>query len=640
VVYRHDIDGLRAIAVLLVTVFHFDLLSVGKAGFIGVDIFFVISGFLITAIIAKDLEAGTFRFGTFLYRRVRRLYPAMVATLLLYLAVGYFLLLPDMFQELALETVLSQLYVINFYFWRSVNYFGLHAGDVPLLHMWSLAVEEQFYLIFPLFCLLVWKINRGWLLGAVVLVAVLSFLLGLIATSWKPWAAFYLLPTRAWELGLGGALALGLMRYPLISLRVTMLAGYLGLGILGVGLYLHGPNIGVPGWFSLFPALGAALLLIGGLNTTAPVTRVLSIPLMVWIGKISYPLYLVHWPVLILFKQHVPEFTLLWRLGGFALSFALAWGIYAAIEQPVRKGRVLVGPRHLLVAAGSSVAALVLLSMTVVWQNGVPQRFSPDSIAALAFTKDTAERFKQCENSLQNVAPVCLLGAPQTEPDMLVFGDSHANAFAHAIDIWLSRENRAAAFSFSSACLPVLNMGYPRCVAQSDAAVTFLENNTGIDTVVLTSIWRQPFSRGYPRQGRWISGDDLLDGFAIELRETVRVFRSLGKRVIIVEPFFAAPGDVPTRLAKNIAFGYDRPLDTQLADHRAEFDELFPIFAAVEDEGAVLISIIDPFCVDGICRGLYHGQPMFSDGNHLADGMSEVISNVFEEAFERIDAAQ
>ncbi|MBU2994004.1 acyltransferase family protein [Octadecabacter sp. 1_MG-2023] len=636
-VYRRDIDGLRAIAVLLVTVFHFDLLSVGKAGFIGVDVFFVISGFLITAIIAKDLEAGTFRFGTFLYRRVRRLYPAMVATLLLYLAASYFLLLPDMFRELALETVLSQLYVVNFYFWRSVNYFGLHTGDVPLLHMWSLAVEEQFYLIFPLFCLLVWKINHRWLLWAVVVVTVLSFLLGLVGTSWKPEASFYLLPTRAWELGLGGALALGVMKYPLTRQWVATFAGYLGLIVLGVGLYLHAPYVGVPGWFSLLPALAAAFLLIGGLNTTAPVTRFLSIPVMVWIGKISYPLYLVHWPVLILFKQHVPDFTLIWRLSGFGLSFLLAWGIYAAIEQPIRKGRVFVRPRYLLAAAGGSVAALVILGMTVFWQDGAPRRFPSDSIAALAFTTDTAQQFKHCENSLQNSAPVCLLGAPEAEPDMLVFGDSHANAFAHSIDIWLSREHRSAAFSFASGCLPVLNMGGARCVAQSDAAATFLKNNAVIETVVLVSIWRQPLSQGHRRQGRWTSGDELLDGFSIELRETVRLFTGLGKRVVIVDPFFAAPGDVPTRLAKNRAFGYDLPLDTSLADHRAEFESLYPIFDAAEDDGAVRISIIDPFCDDGICRGLYQDQPMFSDGNHLADGMSHVMSDVFEDAFATVD---
>ena len=210
--YRADIDGLRAIAILLVTVFHFDLFSVGKAGFIGVDVFFAISGFLITSIIVRELERGDFSYGRFLYRRVRRLYPAMTVTLALFLVAGSFLRLPDAFRELGRESVLSQLYVVNFYFWRTVNYFGLHAANVPLLHMWSLAIEEQFYLFFPLLCIAVWRWRPGSLTAVIVTGTLASFLLGLVVTPWKPWAAFYLLPTRAWELLAGGALVLATRR--------------------------------------------------------------------------------------------------------------------------------------------------------------------------------------------------------------------------------------------------------------------------------------------------------------------------------------------------------------------------------------------------------------------------------------------
>ena len=240
--YRADIDGLRAVAILLVVVFHFDLFSVGKAGFIGVDIFFVISGFLITSIIVQSLEENRFSFATFLYRRVRRLYPALLATLVFYLVAGAFLLLPDTFEELSLEALLSQLYVVNFYFWRSVNYFGLQADSVPLLHMWSLAVEEQFYLIFPLACLLIWRVKSHWLTSLILLAALLSFSLGYLLTPIKPWASFYLLPTRAWELLAGSLLFLTIRhRSPTRSLA-------LGTGPCGAGaccrrpLYPHARN--------------------------------------------------------------------------------------------------------------------------------------------------------------------------------------------------------------------------------------------------------------------------------------------------------------------------------------------------------------------------------------------------------------
>ena len=147
--YRADIDGLRAIAILLVCVFHFGLIPAGKAGFIGVDVFFVISGFLITRILVDGLDAGRFRLSQFYLARLRRLMPALIVTLVLYLAAGYVLFLPDQFKELSVEVILSQLYVINIYFWRSINYFGLQADTVPLLHMWSLALEEQFYIFYP-----------------------------------------------------------------------------------------------------------------------------------------------------------------------------------------------------------------------------------------------------------------------------------------------------------------------------------------------------------------------------------------------------------------------------------------------------------------------------------------------------------
>ena len=184
--YRPDIDGLRAIAILLVVVFHFDLFAIGKAGFIGVDVFFVISGFLITSIIVADLKSGKFSLRTFYYRRARRLLPAILATLLLYWAAGYFLLLPDIFKEFSVEAVLSQVYVSNFYYWRTVNYFGFQAAWVPLLHTWSLAVEEQFYIFFPLLCLVVWRLRPGFLLPALVIGLSGSFALGLVATPWKP----------------------------------------------------------------------------------------------------------------------------------------------------------------------------------------------------------------------------------------------------------------------------------------------------------------------------------------------------------------------------------------------------------------------------------------------------------------------
>lgn len=630
--YRPDIDGLRALAILLVTVFHFDLLSVGKAGFIGVDVFFVISGYLITSIIARELAAGEFRFGVFITRRIRRLYPAILATLTLFLIVGSQLLLPNAFLELAREALLSLLYVVNFYFWREVSYFGLQADTIPLLHMWSLAVEEQFYVLFPLFCLAIWRWKPTMLLPAVILAMVLSFLLGLMATPVKPSAAFYLLPTRAWELLAGCTLAL-VLRSRTTPLPFSSLIGGTGLFLIFLAFYLHTPAHLVPGWFALLPVGGAVLLLLSGLDPQSVTSRLLSLRPVVWVGLISYPLYLVHWPVMYLFKTSMQFFDLQWRFIGFGVSIFLAWLIYRFVEQPVRKGRVLNTPGVILGGAGGMSAVLLAASLVIIWQQGIPQRFAPEVSEILAYEHDTAEAFRSCDGYLPTTtAEACRLGDATAEVDMLVFGDSHANAFARSIDLWLKRQGRAASFTFSHSCLPVSNLGDTECTAQFDKALRFAQAHAQINTVMMVSIWRQPYEGGLAHKGVWNPRPQIEAAFVEELSQSVKAFDAVGKDVVLVEPFYAAPGHVPQTLANNIAYGRDWPIDTPLSTHQSTFAALYAAFAEAEKAGARRISLIDPFCATGTCLGLFEGRPIFSDNNHLADNMSKPLSKLFESA--------
>ena len=210
--YRSDIDGMRAVAVLLVVVFHFHLISGVDSGFMGVDVFFVISGFLITTIVQRQLQAGRFSVGTFWIHRIRRLAPALVATTLLMLLAGWVWLLPPDFAKLAQQTIATQLYVANIFYWRNVNYFGLQAQDVYLLHTWSLAVEEQFYIFYPLVLIAIAKWARGQVGLILSLLALTSFALNVGFVVLKPQATFYLMPTRAWELLAGALLALQVLR--------------------------------------------------------------------------------------------------------------------------------------------------------------------------------------------------------------------------------------------------------------------------------------------------------------------------------------------------------------------------------------------------------------------------------------------
>lgn len=628
--YRPDIDGLRAVAILLVTIFHFDLLGIGKAGFIGVDVFFVISGFLITTIIVSELDAGKFRIGHFFYRRVRRLYPALLVTLVLFLCVAYARFLPDTFRELGLEAALSQIYVINFYFWRTVNYFGLQAGSVPLLHFWSLAVEEQFYLVLPLVTIFLHRLGRRWLFAAFVTATIASFLLGYVATGWKPWAAFYLLPTRAWELLLGGVIAFHLMRRPSASVQWHTPVSVLGLTLIGIGIYLYSPATGVPGWFSLFPTTGAALLIIGGQGGSGVVTRVLSWPPVVWIGKISYPLYLVHWPILITLRHEIPDLTLAWRFAGFLLSFVFAWGIYALVETPIRTERILTSARRFLLIAGMASVSILIGSVVITKTDGLPGRFQPEVNDLLLTSKDTATAFRHCRTELIG-ADFCLLGDSSQPPSYLFLGDSHANAYARALDLWLTRVGKSGAFIFEHDCLPIANLGDARCREMNDIAAEIAASTPEIETVVLLSIWR--FANGKTHDGKWVTGAALDEVVADELATTVLNYKESGRQVVLVDPMFSLPQSAPHALARNAAFGSDWPTTKEMATHLGEFRSLLAAFEHAETVGAQRISLLDMFCDATSCRGTLDGKPIFSDGNHLADWMSESVSHVFQRKF-------
>lgn len=261
--YRPDIDGLRSVAVLLVVIFHFNLIPGGRSGFMGVDVFYVISGFLITAILTKQMDAGTFSFSSFYIHRVRRLAPALFAVLVLVMLAGTVLLFPAELIDLSKQVLVSQFYVANIYYWQTINYFGLRADDVFLLHTWSLAVEEQFYLLYPLVVFLIYRFCRSklWVILSVLFAA--SFALNLWFVSSKPEATFYLLPTRAWEL-LAGSLGFYAATHFARSRGVNELLGVVGLALIATGVLAYSDGMAFPGAFALIPTFGAALVLIGG----------------------------------------------------------------------------------------------------------------------------------------------------------------------------------------------------------------------------------------------------------------------------------------------------------------------------------------------------------------------------------------
>jgi len=358
--YRPDIDGLRAVAVLAVVVFHaWPALLPG--GFIGVDVFFVISGYLITGIILGGLAQGRFRFADFYARRIRRIFPALAVVLLATYVAGWFLLFADDYQNLSRHLMAAVLFVSNFVLRGEAGYFDDAADRKPLQHLWSLGIEEQFYLLWPALLVTAWRlrIKPLYLTGAIV---VFSFLYNVYSVRIDPAATFYSPSTRFWELLLGGVLAVAHQgRSTAIPASAANLLSMTGVGLIAAGLALLDGTRLFPGLWALLPALGTLLLIVAGPQAWFNRT-VLSAPVMVGIGLISYPLYLWHWPLLSFARiaggETPPHLV---RAGLVLASGVLAWLTYEAIEKPVRFGR-----RRALMVPGLCAAMVAIIGVAGV----------------------------------------------------------------------------------------------------------------------------------------------------------------------------------------------------------------------------------------------------------------------------------
>lgn len=334
--YRPDIDGLRAVAVLSVILYHAGVPYV-TGGFVGVDVFFVISGYLITSLLLKEMETGQFTFADFWIRRARRILPALSVMVIATLIVGYFLLLPQDYKALGKEAAAQAIFMSNFLFSKEAGYFDVSSFLKPLLHTWSLAVEEQFYLLYPLVLFFVHTQRPAWLKPFLIFSAFVSFALCLFAMEYNKDAAFYWLPFRGWELLCGAIVASGL---PLKGPRKVWaeLFAVIAVAAIIVPVFFYNEDTLFPGWSALPPCLGAALLIWTNGHKPTIVGKFLSWRPVVFVGLVSYSWYLWHWPVIV-FTKYNPFITMTAAVIALCVagSFVLAVLSWQYIERPFRK---------------------------------------------------------------------------------------------------------------------------------------------------------------------------------------------------------------------------------------------------------------------------------------------------------------
>jgi len=446
--YRPDIDGLRAVAVLAVVLFHARTPFV-PGGFVGVDVFFVISGYLITGLIVRDIEGDGFSILRFYERRIRRIFPALFLVIGACFACTVVLFLPDQLDDFAAAAIAATTFVSNIWFWKNAGYFQPDSGLQPLLHTWSLSVEEQFYILYPLcLCLLYLVLHQRMLRTVVVALALIaSFALSVAFTNSSPIMAFYLLPTRAWELLLGALLVLYPMRAA-IHPGVREIVGVAALGMIVAAAVSFDSSTAFPGAAALLPCLGAVLLIHVGTCGGCVVTRLLSMRGAVFVGLVSYSFYLWHWPLIVFVDYLALGSAPVWMRGlAVAVSFVLAVLSWRYVERPFRDAR-RVSRRQLIGSAIAASFGSLVLGSAILGMNGLPQRFDVKTLELAAGAHDEA-RPRTCLQRMPDGAwdGLCTLGSDDgTQPSFLLWSDSHGESMRVAISEAAEAVGRAGVF--------------------------------------------------------------------------------------------------------------------------------------------------------------------------------------------------
>lgn len=636
--YRADIDGLRAIAVLSVVVFHaFPHFLTG--GFVGVDIFLVISGYLITRIVNEEVAEGHFSYVRFYQRRIARLVPAFVVMAATTTAVAYVFYAPDDLERYAKSVVAAVLIYSNHYFLHGTGYFEAPTELTPMLHMWSLSVEEQFYIIFPSILVLVVKRNKSapMLIGAL---AATSFAASCVMLPRMQETVFFLLPFRAWELLIGAFLAV-----KPVSSKPTF--GLIGAALVAYPIVVLNEYSPFPGWNALAPCLGAALIIS---SRSSFVSKALSLPWLNYIGRTSYSFYLWHWPVITFATyflgraMNIPE-----GLAAILASFCLGVLSYHFVELPFR------GRRQPSMTGGILLFACVLLAFNFYLNrtDGAPWRLPPKLQALTEEARQLAgPPSSQCEMpeliaadarlsplELFPEARICKIGDQTAPVQVILWGDSHADAMAPALDTWLAARGMAAYSLTRGGCPPLIGLDRQdssqwQCRTFNDAAQAVVK---AIETRTIFIAARWPYyveaapfgseTRNPPVFGQ--TGEDNASLVRLSLIDTLSWAKANSNKVALVGPTPEMSEDVVRGLARrNFQLSsMDVSVDRSLVDQRQA--RTIDILKHVSsDAGVEYIDIVPLYCDEQTCLGGNDQHLIFLDNNHLAPAAAKKMERL------------
>ena len=622
--YRREVDGLRAVAVIPVILFHAGFAAFA-GGYVGVDVFFVISGYLITSVILEDLENGSFSLARFYERRIRRIFPALFVMLIVCAPLSALLLMPSYAKLASDSLVASSVFASNLLYLKDTGYFGTPEQLRPLLHTWTLGIEEQYYLFFPLFMALAWPLGRKWLIGLLAGLVAISIGFAEWAAIYHPDWGFYLLPARGWELGMGALLALYLALSPAAEWPMTWLQplSLLGLALIGYAVFTFDEFTPTPSSYTLLPTLGAGLIILCAAPSTLA-GRLLGSRLLVAIGLVSYSLYLWHQPIFVFVRHRnlLPPGN-----GMIVLEFAalavIAWLSWRFIERPFRR-RDRFTRRQVFAVALAASATLFAIGITGHATGGT---FGlQDAAAASRLRARFVEHYglgAACVDGL-TASPQC---RTNDKPEILVWGDSYA---MHIVaGLMASRPDAKIEQATEYTCGPVLGLapigrGYSRewarnCIRNNDRVLRHLRATPSVRYVLMGAALtnyadpgRKVLRRdGTVAQARSVSRDAFL--------ETIRQVRALGAEPVLVAPSPQNGVDLGECTKRAAYYGRSRaPCEFPLAAAEQLQANQLTLLRQLASSARVLW-LAPGICPDRTCQPWIGNTFIYADSGHLTD---------------------
>jgi len=637
-VYRSDIDGLRAVAVLAVIFYHAGVPGF-SGGFVGVDIFFVISGFLITSIILKEVNEGKFSIARFYERRIRRIFPALYPVILASFIGAWYLFHVVPFKQFAESVATTALFCSNILFWlKSGDYFGASSAEMPLLHTWSLAVEEQFYIVFPLFLVAINQFLKRKYFPWILAMAIISFAVSVYGMQVNKSATFYMAPTRAWELLAGSIIALNII--PSIKndvLRNTI--AVLGIILIGYSVFFFTEATPFPGTAALLPVLGTGFLLFSGQGSLSGVGKVLSFRPLVFTGLISYSLYLWHWPLLVFSKYYLMRaLTPTETVGIITLTFIVSISSWKFIEQPFRGKTPIFANRHsLFVVSGLVISIAFIAGFIVFLQQGVPARFADNPMIYAVESDPLWQRERVAKYVLIGKNDRAIrLGKEQGTPSYLLWGDSHAQSLSPGLSSVASKYGRAGLIIERDG-IAALRLSTKKMTSYSESdfndVLSFISAHQELKLIIIAA--------------RWLKYKDC-DEFELSLSSTVNKLLSMDREVVLVADVPEMKHDIPH--AMFMAYRTHRELQNLLpaslhellptrSDYLTDNNRAIAVFRKLSQNPRVRVVYPDAMLIDKDRYSvLKDGQLFYMDSHHLTSAGSNFVSPVFDPIFQTSQA--